>query len=281
MNRALLLALLSAFLLVPALSPAADESAVRPASAKVPRLVAGTELIADIARDLLGAKAEILTLAPAGSCPGHHDIRATDMAFMAGADLLLLHAWQQRQPAVAGALHAAAPAHPPVYLAGTGSWLVPENQIAASKAVALVLKNLPGVDGGALDQRLRDRITRAETLSSRCLQRLKPLAGTPAVAAFMQSEFTRWMGFNVIGTYGRTEDLTPAVLAKLVRDGRQANVRLVADNLQSGAETGRPLAGELGAAHVAFSNFPGFSPAVATWEALLEYNCSLAIQALQ
>jgi zinc transport system substrate-binding protein len=79
--------LLAVFLLLPLLAQGAPGSV---------SIVAGTELIADIARDLLGGSARILTLVPASSCPGHHDVRATDLAFIRKADAVMIHTWQVR-----------------------------------------------------------------------------------------------------------------------------------------------------------------------------------------
>jgi ABC-type Zn2+ transport system substrate-binding protein/surface adhesin len=64
----------------------ASETAAKPI-----RIVAGTEMIADIARDLTGGNAEIISLVPAASCPGHHDVRAADIAFIKTADAVILH----------------------------------------------------------------------------------------------------------------------------------------------------------------------------------------------
>lgn len=259
---------------VAVLSPGAAYSAVY-------RLVAGTAHISDIATDLLPEQVEILTLIPASSCPGHHDMRASDMAFFSRADMVILHSWQEDYPGVAEAMAAAGLSPASMKLvAGRKSLLVPENQIAASKEMAAFLSGLPGVDVASVQERLAKRLERITALSEACLSGMKPYKGSPALSAAMQEEFSRWTGLEIVGGYGRAEDMSPGMLISLADTGKKSGVLLVVDNLQSGAEAGLPLARELGAAHVSLSNFPMFSPDVPTYEALLKHNVELIRQAL-
>ena len=255
------------------------QSAAR--AAEPHRLVAGTELIADIARDLLPDKVEILTLIPGSSCPGHHDIRASDMAFFSKAGMVVVHFWQKDYPGIPEAMHAARlPEESLKIVKNKGSFLIPDNQIAASREVAGFLSGLPGVDADAIEQRLEDRIRRISALAAESRQALAPFRGTPALSAHMQAEFVRWTGMNVVDEYSRAEDMSPGALMELTAKGKKAGVLLVVDNLQSGAEAGVPLARELRAAHAAVSNFPGFSPEAPTYEALFRLNVTLLHDAL-
>ena len=245
------------------------------------RLVAGTELISDIARDLLRDDVEILTLIPASSCPGHHDIRASDMAFFSKAQMVIIHSWQRAYPGIPEAMQAARLSEEALRIVESrGSFLVPENQIAASENIAGFLSGLPGVDKAELEKRLADRIRRITDLAAECEKTLAPFKGTPALSAFMQEEFVRWTGMDVVGQYGRGEDLSPGMLIELADKGKRAGVVVVVDNLQSGAEAGVPLARELKAAHVSFSNFPMYSSEAPTYEALLTRNTTLLHDAL-
>ncbi|MDL2216189.1 metal ABC transporter substrate-binding protein [Desulfovibrio sp. OttesenSCG-928-M14] len=251
------------------------------AAAEKYRLVAGTENIADIVRDLLPDKVEILTLIPASSCPGHHDIRASDMAFFTQAEMVVLHMWQRDYPGIPEAVQAAKlPGEAVLFVENRGSFLVPENQIVASKEIADFLLGLRGVDKDALKARLQDRIRRITDLATESRLALAFCKGTPTLSAAMQTEFVRWLGLDVVDEYGRAEDLSPGGMIQLVDSGRKAGVLLVVDNLQSGSEAGAPLARELKAAHVGFSNFPGFSPEAPTYESLLKLNVRLLQEAL-
>ena len=246
------------------------------------KIVAGTELIADIVRDLLPGQADLLPLVPASSCPGHHDLRASDLAFFARANMVIIHSWQMKAPGIPEAVEAANLPPERVQVAtDRGSWLVPENQIAASAEVAAFLSALDTVDKKDLGARLEERVQRIQHLSQTSREKLAPFAGTPALSAVMQAEFVRWAGVDVIGEYGRAEDMSPGMLMELADIGKARKVQVVVDNLQSGAEAGVPLARELHAAHVGFSNFPLFSPEVPTYETLLEHNVALLVTALK
>jgi len=272
LRNAALAVLLVVFLLSPSYAQGAPKSL---------RIVAGTELIADIARDLLGDSAHILTIVPASSCPGHHDVRATDIAFIRRADAIMLHEWQIKQKPIADAIQAAGN---PGALASVGpapSWLIPENQIAASRHLAALFSAMPGVDAKHVEDKLAQRLGRISEAVASHEKALEPYVGTPVMASLMQADFLRRLGMNVIADYGRAEDLSPGSLMRLAEAGKKAGVLVVVDNMQSGAEAGLPLAGEIGAAHIAFSNFPLFVQEVPDYETLLRYNCDLLTAALR
>ena len=147
--------------------------------------------------------------------------------------------------------------------------------------MAEILSTLPGSDPVAIAKRRDERIARVDALNTRCLEQLRPYAGTPVLAAAMQEEFVGWTGMKVTASYGRGEDMNPGTLMSLARESKASGVRIVIDNMQSGGEAGEPLARELNATHIAFSNFPGSSPEVPTYESLVEHNCSLLLEALK
>ena len=246
------------------------------------RIVAGTELIADIVRDLLPDMTELLALVPAASCPGHHDMRASDMAFFTRADLIIIHKWQRGQAGIDDAIGAAQLApHKLKIMENRGSLLVPAKQLAASVELEAFLAQLPGVDRDALARRLAARMERIDKLARQCMTSLAPHARLPALSAAMQEEFVAWMGLHPVASYGRAEDMPPGLLMELAKKGREQKVRIVIDNMQSGAEAGLPLARELGVPHVAFSNFPMFSAETPDYESLLTHNTQMLNQALK
>ena len=267
------LALLSA---LPLLIPSYARGA--PASLKI---VAGTEMIADIARDLLGDSAQILTIVPASSCPGHHDVRATDIVFIGKADAIIIHEWQDRQKPISDAIQAAGKSGTQFPVGPAQSWLIPENQLAASRNLAALFSVMPGVDAKRVEDKLAQRLSRVAETAAACEKALEAHAASPVMASIMQADFVRRLGMNVIAEYGRAEDISPRKLMRLTEEGKKAGVLVVVDNMQSGAEAGLPLAGEIGAAHVSFSNFPMFAREAPDYETLLRYNCELLAAALR
>ena len=61
-----------------------------------------------------------------------------------------------------------------------------------------------------------------------------------------QADFVKWVGLNIISTYGRPETFTPQVVKDLVDKGREGKVTLVIDNMQTGGESGKAWPKSLG-----------------------------------
>jgi len=100
------------------------------------------------------------------------------------------------------------------------------------------------------------------------------------MCAEMLVEFVEWTGLNVIDTYGRPDSLTPQVVKELVDTGREENVVLIIDNLQSGQDTGAGIAEELGCRRIILSNFPGGFDDTETWEKAIDKNIELILEAI-
>ncbi|NQT04968.1 MAG: zinc ABC transporter substrate-binding protein, partial [Dehalococcoidia bacterium] len=80
--------------------------------------------------------------------------------------------------------------------------------------------------------------------------------------------------------FGRPDSLTPQVVKELVDKGREGEVALIIDNMQSGQDAGAGIAEELDSARVILSNFPGGYDNTETWEKAIEYNVALLLAAI-
>lgn len=247
-----------------------------PATAANLRIVAGTSLIEDIARDLSGGKSDILTLVPGSSCPGHDNARTQDFVFAAKADLVLIHGFQRNLPQLSGMMQAVDNTRAPLIVVDAeGSWLVPDNQRKAINAIAAVLKTANPEDAAAVEARAQARIALVDEAARQCAALLAPVRGKAVVAAQMQTEFVAWAGLKVLHSYGRAEDLSAKDLTNMMRAAQGQSIVAVIDNYQSGAEAGLPLALELGVPHLTLSNFPGSSASVPDYFTLLQANVAL------
>jgi zinc transport system substrate-binding protein len=105
--------------------------------------------------------------------------------------------------------------------------------------------------------------------------------GVKVICAEMQAGFVSWAGFEVVATYGRPEDLSPADVEQLLTEAQEAGVALVIDNLQSGSTTlGAALEQDIEAIPVTISNFPGGLENTETWEKAIDKNVNLLLEAL-
>ena len=246
-----------------------------PLQAKAVKVIAGTSLIEDIVLDLTGRQAEVITVMPGSSCPGHESVKTTDFLFAAHADIVLVHSFQREMPWLTGMLEAAGNKNLRLtVLTPKGSWLIPEAQKRAVLDIAAVLSETFPQDATAIHERAQKRLARIDAVSEEILAGLAPLKGRPVAVAGMQSEFVRWAGLMVLGTYGRAEDMHPRGIARMIDELRGKQLAGVIDNYQSGADAGLPLALELKVPHVVLSNFPGSSDDASDYFSLLHHNAA-------
>jgi zinc transport system substrate-binding protein len=254
---------------------------VAAAPAEPLRVVATTSLLASLLKDIGGQRVQISVLIPPASCPGHFDLRPGDVTTISRSGVLFAHQFERfvdRIGEVAGK-------QVRVYrIAVQGNWLVPTTYAQAAEKVADILSRIDPA-GRAIYQRnlqqLRLRASQLDTELKAHLKRAGVTANTPVVGSEMLEPLLRWMGLKVIATYGRAEDLTPTEWQRVTASARGVGVRLVIDNLQSGANTGVELARELGAQHVMLSNFPGGFPNTSSWESCLRENVRRVIEAVK
>ena len=100
------------------------------------------------------------------------------------------------------------------------------------------------------------------------------------LCAEQQAGFAKWVGLNVVATFGRPESLTPQVVKELVDKGKESGVTLVIDNMQSGQDAGAVIAEELGCDRIILSNFPGGYENTGTWEEAIDRNIELIMGAI-
>ncbi len=259
-----LFTLVAASLLLAGASPAAGADALK--------IVAGTSLVEDIARDLTSNRAAIVTITPGSSCPGHTDLKPTDLAFAASADVALVHEFQANMPQVKSILAAANRTLRVETLAVRGAWTIPAVQDEATRRIGRILAAVRPRWAEDIGRRTAVRLARIAAARAQAEARLAPLAGKSVLASAMQADFVRWAGLTVVREYDRAEDMTPRDLVGLIEAARGQGIVGVVDNLQSGADAGRPLADELRVRHVVLSNFPGSSPDAEDYFGLLSYN---------
>ena len=218
------------------------------------RVVASTTLISTIIHEVGGDRFAVTAIAPAGLCPGHFDLKPSDVTAANNARLILNHGWEAWYPALEKAIIPPGPRK--VTLATKGNWMIPglQKQAAAKIAALLMELDTARADTFRLAAARYQADVDSAAAAARALVTGKEL---PAViAADQQAPFLEWLGFRVVATYGRAEDFTAQELTRLARVASDSGVRLVVDNLQSGPDIGKSLAEGFGAKHVTLTNFP-------------------------
>jgi zinc transport system substrate-binding protein len=248
-------------------------------------IMAGSSLISNIIHDVAGGKVETRTLIPADACPGLYDLKKpSDIKALANCRALFIHDYQENFQNIKDAIEAAE--NPDLIIVAiniTGNWMVPQVQ---AEAVGKITEALSEIDpenaayyAGNATERAQVILTKGEEVKSRLQD--AGVEGVKVICADMQEGFVRWAGFDVVATFGRPEDLSPADVDQLITEAKQAGVALVIDNLQSGASTlGAGLEQDIEAIPVTISNFPGGFDNTETWEKAIDKNIDLLLGAL-
>lgn len=247
------------------------------------KIMATTSLIAEIVADLGGDAVEIATLIPPASCPGHFDIKPNDMKLLADARVFFLHNWQGRTFSNGIIRASGNPALQAAVLEVSGNWMAPPVQVSATERIAAVLAEADPARADAYRSAAALRKDQVQKVGAAQAQRLAQagVRDIRVLANDMQADFVSWAGFQVVGVFGRGEDMSPREVEDAIRLGRNHNVRLVVDNLQSGKQAGIGIAREIGAAQVTLSNFPGGFEGTETWFKAIAKNVELLIAATE
>jgi len=244
----------------------------------------GNSLIADVTQDLADGKLEVRNLIPPGMCPGHYDVKPSDVERLANSKALLIHNWQENMKNITGLVEAAD--NPDLIIKVIDvpdTPMVPGVQAQAIDKIAQALSEIDPENSTYYRQRgeLRKQavLTKGEEIQSR-LKEAK-VSEAKVICSDMQAGFVDWAGFDVVATYGRPEELSVAEVEQLVTEAKQAGVALVIDNLQSGATgSSEAIALDIGAIQVTISNFPGGFEDTETWEKTVDKNVDLLLEAL-
>jgi len=247
-------------------------------------IVAGSSFITNIIQDVANNKVEPRTLIPPGVCPGHYDVKPSDIEALANSKALFIHNYQQNYENVTGAIEAAEnPDLIITVLNVTGNWMVPAVQAEAVDKIAQALGEIDPENDAYYQERAADRkqaiLAYGEQVKNTFQQ--AGVDGVKVICAEIQAGFVRWAGFDVVATYGRPEELSPADRGQLITEAEQTGVALIIDNLQSGATTlGESMGQDIEAIPVTISNFPGGLENTETWEKAIDKNVDLLLEAL-
>lgn len=247
-----------------------------------PDVIAGSTQIECVIRGISDSKVTARTLIPPGLCPGHFDVRPSDVETAAKSKMVIVHSWQLEMPSVSGLITSAGlPAERVKVLPIQGNWMIPAVQADAARVLADILSELnPSMAGDCL-QRAKNYADAVLRTGVTVKGEIEPVSqGLKAISSEMQAGFVKWAGFEVVSTFDRPEDLSVADLQRLVDDSKSSGIALIVDNLQSGStRISEGIIHDTGAEHVVLSNFPGAFPDTETWEKAFRKNVALLTEA--
>jgi zinc transport system substrate-binding protein len=162
------------------------------------------------------------------------------------------------------------------------NWMTPPVQLEATSKIATALSQIDPEHSSAYQESAEeygDKIAATEAEMKAKLAQLS-LSNVNVMCADQLVGFVKWVGFNIITSFGRPDSLTPLVVRELVDKGKAEDVTLIIDNLQSGQDAGAGIAEELGISRIILSNFPGGFTNTETWEKAIDHNIELILEAV-
>ena len=248
-------------------------------SAKL-KVVTSTSLLAQIVERVGGDKVSVVNIIPPAQCPGHFDVKPGDIQKLADAKLFIIHNWQGEKFSDDLIASASNKNLIVVKVELPGNWMTPTVQRDAADKIAAALAQIDPSNGAAYQNAATEYKAKVTTKESEAKARLGQvnLSAVNVLCDEQQAGFVKWAGLNIISTYGRPETFTPQVVKELVDKGKVGKVALVIDNMQTGGESGKALAEELGVEHIVLSNFPGGYENTETWEKAIDKNIELIMR---
>ncbi len=261
-------------------------SGCEPATTSQLKVVTSTSLIVQIVERVGGNLVDVVNIIPPAQCPGHFDVKPGDIQELADADLFLLHGWQGEmfsQDLIATANNPdLTVVNIDVRVGENTNWMTPPVQQAAVDKIVAALSDIDTENSAAyqeLGAEYKDSVTAKETEIEAKLGEVN-FTSINVMCADMLVGFVQWTGLNIVANYGESDSLTPQVVRELVDMGREENVALIIDNLQSGQDAGAGMAEELDCARIILTNLPGGLDDTETWEKAIDRNIELILEAI-
>jgi zinc transport system substrate-binding protein len=246
------------------------------------KVVTSTSLLQQLVERIGGDYVEVINIIPPAQCPGHFDVKPGDIQKLADAQLFFMHNWQGEKFSSELITSANNQDLVTVIVELAGNWMTPDVQQAAAEKIMAALAQADPANAGKYEKGLKNyqaAVTAKETSAKERLSKVD-LTAVNVLCDEQQAGFIEWAGLNVVAAYGRPDTFTPEVVKSLVDQGRAGAVTLVIDNMQTGGESGKSLAEELGVKQITLSNFPGGYDDTATWEKALDKNLDLILAAV-
>ncbi|MBP8717841.1 MAG: zinc ABC transporter substrate-binding protein [Candidatus Atribacteria bacterium] len=245
---------------------------------KSPGIVCTTSILAHLTEEIAQELVSVTTIAPAGMCPAHFDIKPSQIKAVREAKVLISHNFE---PWIENLLVSAE--RPDIdRLILAGPWNIPSGTIAKINQIANILsKQFPQNEQQFLfnAQKLIQNINdNAEDLKTKA--DYWKVNEYKVITSIHQEPFAQWLGFKVLASYPAPETISIRQFLELLLIGKREKVAIIVDNLQSGTDLGAILASDLKAQQAILTNFPGLIPQTESLVKMLNYNAEQLFKAI-
>ncbi len=243
------------------------------------RLGAANSYLECAARDLLPTPVSFVRLAEPGMCPGHFDLRPSQVVELRDCRALLRFDFQNSLDGKFAGDASGAPRIIEVSLRGgmcqTVSYMVACERLSQ----AFVTQGL--IEPGAAEARLKSIRERVTSMAGRLRQTVQAagLSGLPVVASVHQKAFCEDLGLRVVASFRGSDAARMSEVDETIATAERAGVKWVVANLPEGRRLADAFADRLKARVVVFGNFPDPGASPPAFDALLESNVNALIRA--
>jgi zinc transport system substrate-binding protein len=249
------------------------------APSATPAIAASNSYLEAAVLDVLGADEPMLRLAEPGMCPGHFDLRPSQVNGLRQCRLLLRFDFQESLDAKLGNVADGGLRICAVHI--EGGLCEPSSYLDACRQIADALAAIGRIDRATADQRLDGIAQRLEARTQWCRNETAKAgwAGRPVVCSGHQEAFCKWLGLKVAATFTGADSALIGQIEEAIRAGESAGVGAVIANVPEGRRMADALGQRLNARVVVFGNFPTMSADGPAFDALLTSNVQALVGA--
>ena len=240
--------------------------------ARGPKIATTTSYLEAAAQDLVGDKVGVVRLAEPGTCPGHFDMRPSQLVELRQCRALLRFDFQKSLDAKLASADTNGPRVAEVAI--RGGMCQPDSYLAACRQIADHLVALDLLARTNADTRLQAIVSRLGALSHAATNRMAQagLVGSPVIASGHQRDFCEWLGLKVVAAFRAADTASISEIEEAIAEGKLARIKLVIANLPEGRRTADALAERLKARVVVFENFPALCHSRVSFDEMLAAN---------
>ncbi len=235
-----------------------------PAAAEM-NVVATTTVLEDLVKQVGGDEVTVTSIVSSSICPGHWDLKPSQVNAIAEADLIVQHGIEGWLPPLEeGQRLEKLP----------GIWNTPQAASEKVQKIQAVLTEMDPENADLYQAGLEAFSAEMGEIEANLTGRAAEAGADQVKVLCMewQTDFVSSLGFEVVQTYGSEETLSMKDVADLITAGKDEGVSIVVANLQSGTALGEQMANEIGAEYVILTNFPGAVEGTDTIQQMIRYN---------
>jgi len=219
-------------------------------------IVTSTTDIYSVVETIAPDDAKVVNIVPGGVCPGHFDLSPVEANLIFLSDLIIYHgyeSWFKKIEELKLNIDI-------VDLETDGSWMIPDVYLQGALEISNVLKSEYNSDSIRVDEinkkyeRLKMGI---DSLSGIISDKRKAIKGVKVICNEHQKDLLEFLGAEVVSVFSPGDEISLKEISGVIKIGKEENVQVVVDNLQSGQKVGRTISDELKTNYIIFSNFPG------------------------